>query len=116
MFSSIVKYTCIAALVLAAALRLEGMASILLQFVVCGGAAFVMIQAVRNHKYIWATGLGVIALYFNPVIPITLSRAASLPMTLACLVMFIGSAFCLRPVPRMSLSTITDLPPRGESL
>ncbi len=35
------KYSCSAALVLAAALRLDGIASILLQFVVCCGAAFV---------------------------------------------------------------------------
>jgi len=101
----VAKYSCLAALVLAAALRLDGIASIPLQFVVCCGAAFVMVQAARNRKYLWAAVLALIALYFNPGVPIALSRVASLPIALACLLVFLGSARYL-----------TDLLSRGESL
>jgi hypothetical protein len=116
MFSAIVKYICMAALVLESSLRLGGIAVILLQLVVCGGAAFVMMQAARSRKRLWAAGFAVIALYFNPVLPIALPRPASITMALLCLVAFLGAAVYLKPVPRMSLATITDLPPRGESL
>jgi hypothetical protein len=116
MFSRIVKYSCVAALVLATAFRLEGTASILLQFVVCGGATFVMMQAVRSRKYLWGAAFALIALYFNPVIPITVAWAVSVPISLASLVVFLASVFYPKPTPRMSLATITDLPGRGESL
>jgi hypothetical protein len=57
-----------------------------------------------------------IALCFNPVFPIVLSRAAALPITLACLLLFLGSLRYVNAAPRMSLATITGLPARGESL
>jgi uncharacterized protein DUF6804 len=116
MHSRIVKWMCLAALILAAALRLDEVPRILLQFVVCGGAAFVMIEAARNRKYLWAAAFALVALYFNPVLPIALSRSASLPVVLLCALAFLGSVRYLRPVPKMSLATITDLPARGESL
>jgi hypothetical protein len=116
MFSGIVKYICLAALILAVALRLDGGPGILLQFVICGGAAFVMVQAIHNRKYFWMAAFALIALYFNPVFPIALSRSQSLPILLLCTTAFLVSLRYLRPLPRMSLATITDLPARGESL
>lgn len=116
MYSMIVKGICLAALVMAAVVMLQGIPEILLQFVVCGGAVFVMVEAVRSRKYLWVAAFALVALYFNPIFPIALSRMASLPVLLVCATAFLASMRYVRPMPRMSLATITDLPARGESL
>jgi uncharacterized protein DUF6804 len=83
---------------------------------VCGGALFVMMEAVRNRQYIWVAAFAVPVIYFNPVFPIELSRPATLAIVLLCALVFLLSLRYLSPQPRMSLATITDLPERGESL
>ncbi len=107
---------CVAALVLAAAVTLHGVPQILLQLVVCGGAVFVMLEAFRSQKYLWAAAFALIALYFNPVVPFELSRVAALPIQLAAAAAFLACVRYVKPAPKMSLATITDLPARGESL
>lgn len=116
MYSRIVKGISLAALALATAVTLHGIPEVLLQFVVCGGALFVMMEAVHNRKYFWLAALAVPFIYFNPIFPIVLSRTLSLPIALLCALVFWGSLRYLRPKPKMSLATITDLPARGESL
>jgi uncharacterized membrane protein YccC len=116
MYSKIVKWTCLAAVVIAATVMLNGVPQILLQFVVCGGALFVMLEAFRSQKYLWAATFAMVALYFNPVVPFEISRMASLPIQLAAAAAFLGSTRYVKPAPKMSLATITDLPARGESL
>jgi hypothetical protein len=116
MYSRIVKCTCLAALALAAAVELRGMPEILLQFVVCGGALFVMMEAIRVRKYIWVAPFALPVIYFNPVFPIAVSRTVAFPIVLLCVSAFLLSLRYLSPKPKMSLATITDLPARGESL
>jgi uncharacterized membrane protein YccC len=116
MYSKIVKWACLAAVVLAAAVLLHGVPQILLQFVVCGGALFVMLEAFRSQKYLWAAAFALIALYFNPIVPFEISRMASLPVQFVAAAAFLGSTRYVKPAPKMSLATITDLPARGESL
>ena len=116
MFEKIVKLLCIGLLVLEATFRVEGGARILLQLVICGGAAFVMMQAARNGRFLWMAAFGLVAIYFNPIVPIEVSRNAERPLVFACLALFLASLRYLRNAPRMSLATITDLPARGESL
>ena len=116
MYSKIVKWICAAALALAAAVMLRGIPAILLQLVVCGGALFVMLEAFRSQKYLWAGAFALVALYFNPIVPFEFSRMASLPIQLAAAAIFLASARYVKPAPKMSLATITDLPARGESL
>ena len=116
MYSIIVKATSLAALVLAAALTLRGAPQILMQLLVCGGALFVMMEAVRSHKYIWVAAFAVAAICFNPVLPLALSRSVSRAMVMFCALAFLASLRYLHPTLRMSLATITDLPARGESL
>ena len=116
MYSKIVKWICVAVLVLAAAVILHGVPQILPQLVVCGGALFVMLEAFRSQKYLWAAAFALVALYFNPIVPFEFSRLASLPIQLACAAAFLASLRYVKPMPTMSLATITDLPPRGESL
>lgn len=116
MYSRIVKSISLAALVLAAFVALRGIPQILLQLAVCGGALFVMMEAVRNRKYVWVATFAVPFICFNPVFPVVFSRSASLAIVLLCALAFLGSLRYLRPEPRMSLASITDLPARGESL
>ena len=116
MYSRIVKCTCLAALALEAAITLPGISELLLQFIVCGGALFVMMEAVRNRKYIWVAAFAVPVMYFNPVFPIEVSRGVTIAILLLCALVFLGSLRYLSPQPRMSLATITDLPARGDSL
>lgn len=116
MYSRIVKVISLAALVLAAFVTLRGAPQILMELVVCGGAMFMMMEAVASQKYIWASAFAVPFICFNPVFPLVLSRSASRAMVLFCTLLFLASLRYLRPIPRMSLATITDLPPRGESL
>jgi hypothetical protein len=116
MYSRTVKVISLAALVLAAALTLRGAPQILMQLLVCGGAMFVMMEAFRNHKYIWVAAFAVPVICFNPVFPLVLSRSASRAMVFFCGLAFLASLRYLHPKLRMSLATITDLPARGESL
>ena len=116
MYSRIVKCTCLAALVLASVVALHGISEIMVQFVICGGALFVMIEDLRNRQYIWIAAFAVPVIFFNPLLPIELSRSAAVPIVLLCVSAFLLSLRYLSPKPRMSLATITDLPARGESL
>ena len=116
MYSKIVKCTCLVALVFAAAVMLHGVPQIMLQFVVCGGAIFVMIEAFRSKQYLWGAAFALVAIYFNPIVPFEVSRMASLPVQVACAAAFLASTRFVKPLPRMSLATVTDLPARGESL
>lgn len=116
MYSRIVKGISLAALVLAAFLTLRGGPQILMQFVVCGGAMFVLMEALRDRKYLWVAAFAVPFIGFNPIFPLVLSRSASLALVLLCALAFLASLRYLCPKRRMSLATITDLPARGESL
>lgn len=116
MYSRIVKVISLAALVLAAVLTLRGAPQIVMRLLACGGALFVMMEAVRSRKYIWVAAFAVPLICFNPVFPLVLSKSASRGMVLLCALAFLVSLRYLRPTPRMSLATITDLPARGESL
>lgn len=116
MYSRIVKWSSVAALALAAAVTLHGVPQMLRQLVVCGEALFVRLEAFRSQKYLWAGSFALVALYFNPIVPGEISRIASLPIQLVCAAAFLGSMRYVKPMPRMSLATITNLPARGESL
>ena len=68
----------------------------LLRFVVCGISVYVAFMA-YNWQKIWATWLfGFIALLFNPLIPVHLSREIWQPIDIICAVLFAVIAFILR--------------------
>lgn len=68
----------------------------LLRWVTCGSAAFVAFSA-YSWQRIWAVGLfGVIALLFNPLIPIHLSREIWQPIDIGCAILFVFVAFALK--------------------
>jgi len=68
----------------------------LLRFVVCGVAIYIAYMA-YNWKKIWAMWLfGFIALLFNPLIPIYLSREIWQVIDVICAVLFIVIIFTLK--------------------
>ena len=68
----------------------------LLRFIVCGVSAYVVFIAHARQK-IWATCLfGLIALLFNPLIPIHLSRKLWQPIDVICATLFIFSVVVLK--------------------
>lgn len=97
--TKIMKWASMTALVLAVLLGHQA----LLQFVVCLGAVLVVLQAGRTGRYAWAAGFSAIALLYNPIVPLALSR--NLFLVLASLMMFALSVALLRaePVPARRL-------------
>lgn len=90
------KWASIAALVLAVLFRPSGYQT-LLQFVVCVGAVLVVLQAGRTGRYAWAAGFIAIALLYNPIVPLALSR--NLFLVLLSLAMFALSVALLKTQP-----------------
>lgn len=95
--TSIMKWVSIAALVLAVLFRASAGYQTVLQFVVCAGAVLVVVQAGRTGRYAWAAGFSAIALLYNPIVPVALSR--SLFLVLLSLAMFALSVAVLKTQP-----------------
>ena len=69
----------------------------LIRWVVCGTAVFVAFMAYDWQK-LWATVLfGCIALLFNPLIPIHLSREIWQPIDLICALLFVIALIVRKP-------------------
>ena len=68
----------------------------LLRFIVCGVSAYVAVIA-YGWKRQWATWLfGAMAVLFNPLAPIHLSRDLWQPIDFACALLFVAVAFVLK--------------------
>jgi hypothetical protein len=86
------------------------------QFLVCGAAGLVVVQAVRAGKYLWAAAFLVVAVLFNPLAPVAFSGNVFIWVALICLTMFLASAAYLKTSPRLTIASVTDPGPRSESL
>jgi membrane protein implicated in regulation of membrane protease activity len=96
MLTTIMKWVCIAALLLAVIWRSSANYRVLLEFMVCAGAVLIVLRACRTGKYLWAAGFIAIAVLFNPVAPIALPRSVSVWVDLVCLLAFVLSLAVLR--------------------
>ena len=63
-------------------------------FVVWSGAMVVLMNALSSRKYWWGIGFAAIAIAFNPAVPVSLSRQASVALYAACI-----AAVCRLPRP-----------------
>lgn len=95
--TKIMKWVSIAALVMAVLIGVSSDYRTMLQFVVCVGAVLVVLQAGRTRKYAWAAGFSAIALLYNPIVPLALSR--NLFLAVASLTMFALSLAILSSEP-----------------
>jgi len=115
MLTKIMKWVSIATLFLAG-LRLTASYQVLLEFVVCVSGILVISQAVRDGKYLWAAAFFAIAVLFNPVVPVALSRKTFLWLDWVCLMTFLVSLAGLKRHPTLSMASITNRTPGSESL
>lgn len=63
---------------------------------VCGTAAYGAFKSVELEKSGWAWILGIIALLFNPIIPVHLSREIWAPVDVMAALIFVVSIFTIR--------------------
>ena len=85
-------------------------------FTVWAGAVVVMVQAARLRRYVWMSLFLLVAVIFNPALPVVLSRNAFLVFDVATLAMFGLSLAVLKTTPRLSIASITDRTPGSLSL
>jgi len=88
---------------------------VLLAIVVCASGLLVVAQAVRAGKYSWAVGFLVIAVLFNPVIPIARSGRDVLWLNGIGLAAFLAAAVAFKARPALTVPSITSRLPGRES-
>jgi hypothetical protein len=67
-------------------------------------AVMVAVQAAFTHEYLWAVGFVAIAVLFNPIAPLTLSRSTFLILDSICILFFVLSVAVLRTGGKRNLS------------
>lgn len=111
------KWLAIAALLILVVLwRSSDSRTLVAGFLVCTGAVVAMVEASRIRKYGWILTFLVIAVLFNPLVPMGFSRGTFLALCLGCLATFLLSLRMVPPAPRLSMASITDRTPGSESL
>jgi len=116
MLTRITTWVCIMILVLAAlGLQITG-ARPLLAGLVCASGLLIVRQTVRSGKYSWAVGFVVMAVLFNPVVPIVGPGSDVRWLNWIALVMFLWAAVRLNTRRTLTVQSITNLMPRRESL
>jgi hypothetical protein len=116
MLTKAMKWVSITALVTALFWWPSPSHEILLQFVVCMGALLVVVQAPRAGKYFWGAGFLAIAILFNPVVPVALSRNMFLCLDVVCLATFMTALVAVKPKPLLSIPGIINPNRRSYSL
>lgn len=108
MITKVMKWISVAGLLLAVVWRPSENYKLILQFVVCVSALLVVWGAYSSAKYLWAVGFAAIAVTFNPIQPLTLSREMFLWLDLLSMTTFLASLVLSRPPSRFSTSSITS--------
>jgi hypothetical protein len=112
----IMKLVAVAALLMVALPNLGAANQVVLEFVVCISGVIVSWQAGRARKYIWLAVFALIAILFNPIVPVALSRKTFIWLDLVAILMFLTSLAVLHVRPRLSMPSITNRTPGSESL
>jgi len=90
--------------------------AILLQFVICGSATLVALEAGSSGKHVWTAAFAGLAVLFNPLIAVAFSHSVFPWINALCFSMFLASPIFLKAVPRLSIQSITYAGPRSQSL
>ncbi len=69
---------------------------VLLRWVVCATAAFTAYVASEQERIGWVWVFGIVALLFNPIIPVHLSRQTWAPIDIGTAIVMIVSLFSVR--------------------
>jgi hypothetical protein len=116
MFTIMMKWFSVVALLLAVFWRSSANFQLFLQFVICVAALLVAAQAIRSRKYWWAAGFLVITVLFNPIAPVELPGRFYLLLDLSCLMAFLASVIAVRTRPVHSIPSIVGRRIGSESL
>lgn len=87
-----------------------------LDFMVAAGAVFALVQAINLRKYWWMAGFGAVIFLFNPIRPIAFSFATTVAMQIVTAAVFAVSLQMLKPIPSLTIASITEANPRTEAL
>jgi hypothetical protein len=85
---------------------------IALEFVVCLAAASIIVQALHARKHEWAAAFSVIALLFNPIVPIALPDLTLRWLAVPCIGVFMASLLYVKTIPRPAIISIAARPTR----
>jgi uncharacterized protein DUF6804 len=90
--------------------------AVILQFVICGSASLVAIDAARCGKHLWTAAFAGLAVLFNPLVRVTFSHSVFPWVTVFCWSIFLAALVFLKTAPRLSLASIAYSEQRAESL
>ena len=116
MFVRIMTWICVVSLFPTVIWPPSGVYRVLLEFVVCVGAVAVVVRAVRERNHALITAFVAVAVLFNPVLRVPLSRGISLWLAIFSVAMFLASLAVFQTEPRLSIPSITGCTPGSESL
>jgi hypothetical protein len=93
--------------------RPAGGYAIILQFVICLSAILVSRQAARSGKQLWVIAFAALAILFNPVVTVPVSRSVFLWINMLCFTMFVAAVKFPKTAPKVSIpSMMFPGPPR----
>ena len=116
MFTRIMKWFSIAALLLGLLLSASPSYRVVLEMAVCVASIVVVVQAMRLRRYLWGMGFLVISALFNPAVPVTLGHRLFLGLEWFSIGAFLVSLAALKNMPLLSMPSITGRTPGSESL
>jgi hypothetical protein len=115
MFTRIMKWFSVTALLLGLLLSASPSYRIVLEMAVCVASIVVLVQAMRLRRYMWGMGFLVISALFNPAMPVTLSHRLLLGLEWFSIGAFLISLAALKNMPLLSMSSIADRTPGSEA-
>lgn len=118
MHNQVMKWFSVAALLLALLFwKSAAIYQLELNLIICVAAAFVLIQAFQDRKFSWAAGFLIVALLFNPIVPVfQLVGGIGISIVVLSIALFATALVVLRPHRLMSMPSITDRNPGSQSL
>ena len=116
MLTKVLKCLSVLALLATIVVRPSAGSALLTQFLVCAAAIMATVESFQTGKPVLAIAFMMVAIGFNPVLPLGISQPVFLATATISLGMFLLSIVTLRPRPRLSMASITDRTPGSESL
>jgi hypothetical protein len=116
LFTRIIKWFSVVALLLGLLLSSSASYRIALEIEVCVAAFVVVAQAVRMGKYMWAMAFLALGVLFNPAVPVPLNHRLYLGLEWFSIGAFLISLAALRARPMLSIPSITGRTPGSISL
>lgn len=116
MFTRAVKWFSIALLLLGLLLSSSASFRIAIEIEVCVAALVVVAQAMRVGKYIWGVGFLVLAVLFNPAVPVPWTHRLFLSLEWFSIGAFLNLLAAIKTRPMLSIPSITGRTPGSVSL